>query len=153
MRHFISLRSLWIVAALFVVGCGDGSVPTVEVSGEVKVGGQPMEGVEVHFVHPQHKGFGLTDAQGKYTLRGGAAIGDNKIYFSKIEGFSTDPASGMDAGQAMAAAAAGADPNTGIAPPPKGQLIPLKYASYETTDKTFNVPADGAKDVNFDLAP
>jgi hypothetical protein len=145
------LRRVFVVGAwallTVTLGCGGESVKTVEVSGELKVGGKAMEGVEVHFVHLKAKGFGTTDAQGKFKLQ--AAPGDNKVYFSKIEGAGTAE-SGMDAGMMAAAATGGADPAAGPVAI-KGQLIPDKYTRYETTDKSFNVPDAGSAAANFDL--
>lgn len=84
--------ALWLVA----LGCGGGeSVKTVEVSGELKVAGTAMEGVDVFFLGKKHKGVGKTDAQGKFKLQ--AEPGENKVWFSKIEGAGSAE-SGMDAG-------------------------------------------------------
>lgn len=142
---------LWSVCVLgaFACGCGGGDgVATVEVSGEVKIGGKTLEGVEVHFAHEKFKGFGLTDATGKFKLK--AVPGPNKVYFSKIEGAGTAE-SGMDAGQLAAAAGATFDPSSAAPPQIKGQLVPEKYTRFETTDKQFDVPAGGSTSANFDV--
>lgn len=129
-------------------GCSGGSAtPTAEVEGEVRVAGELAEGVEVHFVHPLHKGFARTDAYGRFRLQGGAAIGENRVYFSKIEGAHPDPASGLDSTQLALAAAVPGSATRAV------QLIPAKYSRYETTDQRVVVPESGATEVKFDLKP
>jgi len=133
-----------VLAMSMVVGCGGPpTVKTAAVSGELKIGGKPAEGVTVMFSHPTQLGSAVTDAQGKFTVQ--AVPGQNKVFFSKIEGAGSTE-SGMDAGMMMAEAGAG----TGAAVL-KGQVIPEKYSRLETTDKTFTVPETGAANANFDL--
>lgn len=149
------LRKLFVLglcgAWLGLAGCGGGgdTVKTVEVTGEVKVGGKTLEGVEVHFIHAKFSGVGKTDATGKYKLQ--AAPGDNKVWFSKVEGAGAAD-TGMDAGQAMAAASGtadpAADPNAIVA---KGEVIPDKYTRFATTDKSAAVKDAGPNNFDFDL--
>jgi hypothetical protein len=139
--------------ALTLAGCGNSAGPrTTSVSGVVKIDGQPMANVEVHFLSDQHAGYGKTDEEGRYHLLSGAAPGSNKVYFSKIVDpmYNEDPEAGMDAGQFEAAASATAAPGA-AAPAVSGQLIPPEYASAETTKLTFLVPEGGTESANFEL--
>ncbi len=56
------------------------------VAGTVTLGGKPLADAEVYFYTDKFTGFGKTNAEGKYILAQGAAIGPNKVYISKIEG-------------------------------------------------------------------
>ena len=63
------------VLLLAVIGCGKKAIEFGEVSGVVRVGGQPHAGLVVRFLPDPAKGndlpinaTGRTDAQGKYTL-------------------------------------------------------------------------------------
>jgi hypothetical protein len=134
-------------------GCGDAvSGPkTVRVAGAVTLDGRPLENAEVHFFSEKHAGFGKTDAEGKFKLITGAVAGENKVYFSKLKegSFGTgDAESGMDAGQAEAAAAAVSGSG---APVLAGQVIPAEYSSAATTPLKFTVPEGGTDSANFDL--
>jgi hypothetical protein len=80
------------VAALLVAAPGCGSSGTVDVSGTVKLNGQPLSGALVTF-RPEGAtgdlgGAGKTDAEGKYTLtavRGGKGVlpGEYRVIVSK----------------------------------------------------------------------
>ncbi len=135
------------------VGCGAGvSGPkTVRVAGAVTLDGKPLENVEVHFLSEKHAGFGKTDAEGKFKLITGAVVGENKVFFSKLkEGSfgSGDAESGMDAGQAEAAAAATTSPGAAAL---AGQVIPAEYSAANLTTLKFTVPEGGTDSANFDL--
>lgn len=152
-RRFVLL--LLIVPALVVAGCGDGASPGrgVPVSGKVTMGGKPLAGANITFMNDTFAGFAHTDADGNYKLVQGALPGMNKVAISKIEGGGQavveDTDAGMDSGQFEAAAmgaAAGAKAPAG----PK-ELVPTEYSSSSQTKLTFDVPAGGAKDVNFDI--
>lgn len=139
------------LSLLMFAGCGGGgdSPKTAKVSGTVTVDGQPMAGVEVHFLHDKFKGYGKTDASGKYSLVGGAIAGENKVYFSKIEGgdIKVDPESGIDETQLqMMAEASG-----GKGPKVAKQLIPAEYADPAQTKVTFMVPDGGSTSADFDI--
>jgi hypothetical protein len=147
----VCLISCGLALILCMSGCDSsgGGPPTVRVAGTVILDGQPLENVDVHFISENHAGYGKTDADGKFKLVTGAVVGENKVYFSKIqEGSfgSGDQESGMDAGQADAAAM-----GNSTATVPKGQVIPPDFASAEKTRLTFNVPEGGTDSANFDL--
>jgi hypothetical protein len=155
----------WFVSTLLLVtycaalpGCGGsklprGAIKKAPISGTVTMGGKALEGAEVYFYTEKFTGFAKTDEEGKYTLAQGAAIGANKVYFSKIPG--------------GAAAAVANDPTLTLDDPtqteianqtqaesgkkgPK-QLIPPEYNAEKTTKLTFDVQEGGATDADFNL--
>lgn len=137
---------LFAVALLPLVGCGgESSVKTVDVSGEVKLDGKPLPGAEVKFVSDKHVGVGTTDASGGFTLKNGAAPGENKITVSKITDPKYNPEEGMDAemlrmeGQAQGLRTA------------KGESLPLRYSVLGQSNLTFDVPADGTEEATLEL--
>jgi hypothetical protein len=142
--------------ASFLVGCGSGgrdTPDTVDVSGKVTINGQAVEGVEVNFINEavDFAGFGKTDAQGNFRLVSGAAPGENKIYFSKIEGggdIVIDPAAGMDEEQLRAMAQGGQD-TRGLDIPK--QVVPPEYSDPTQTKLKFPVPEGGTDKANFNL--
>src|SRR5438105_276136 len=89
-------RRLWwlmLVPALFCVSCGGPSVKLNPVEGTVIYKGQPLEGATVSF-HPQAPdkpnptpSTGVTDAEGKFTLKtgdyDGAPAGDYVVTLIK----------------------------------------------------------------------
>lgn len=159
MRIYQNSAALWVLGVslcLGVIGCGretastKGSTRKAQVSGTVTMGGQPLEGAEVYFVTEKFTGFAKTDAAGKYRLAQGAAIGVNKVYFSKLEGgtatsvTASDPVAALnDPGQVEAATASGASSAK--------QLIPPEYSSQTSSRLTFDVSEAGAKDADFNL--
>jgi hypothetical protein len=139
------------------IGCGKapipkGAVKKAEVSGTITLAGKPIEGAEVYFFTEKFTGFGKTDAQGKFRLAQGAAVGPNKVYISKLEGggaaaTGSDPIMALnDPGQMQAASQSSATPIEG----PK-ELIPNEYSNQQTSKLTFDVPDAGAKEANFNL--
>ncbi len=83
--------SVLALVGMTLVGCGGSGLPTVPVTGQVLVDGQPMEGVSVVF-NPVDAGgraaSGVTDAEGKFTLTtevngDGALPGSYKVAVSK----------------------------------------------------------------------
>lgn len=96
-----SNRLAWVVpaACLFVVfgGCGGGSPTLVDVGGRITDGGKAVSGASINYqpiaksendVYPGPASFGITDSEGRYTLRTfntdlpGAVPGRHKIYIS-----------------------------------------------------------------------
>jgi len=147
MRRGFACAVLIVLACL--AGCGGPSGPkTVQVSGTVKIKGQPVQGVEVQFVSEKFAGFAKTNAEGKYQLAPGAVAGPNKVCFRKFDAgqLKEDPAGGMDAGQfAAMQQAKGADVKA------VKQLIPPEYSDAATTKMEFTVPPEGTKTADFDL--
>ncbi|MDY0166620.1 MAG: hypothetical protein RBS80_08760 [Thermoguttaceae bacterium] len=139
-----------LLLALAAAGCGrrDG-VRTVGVSGTVYLDGKPVEGVEVYFVSPNHTGFGLTASDGTYELVQGAALGENRLRFSKVVNADfNDPEQGMDIGQLEAMAMAhGRGPIVQI----PGQVIPPKYSDPALSKIVFQVPDGGTSGADFRL--
>jgi hypothetical protein len=130
-----------------VTGCGEAgtTVKTVGVSGAVYLDDQPLDGVKVVFMSPNHAGTGQTDAQGKFYLVAGAEPGANKISFSKVNDPTLNPDAGIDQGQ-MEAAALGTNQKVELK-----QMIPAEFTNPDTTPLTFNVPPDGTKSADFRL--
>jgi hypothetical protein len=146
-------KLVFLIALLAVGGCGRSGreIPdTVDVSGTVTLDGKPVEGVEVNFMTDESAAFGKTDREGKFELVQGAAPGQNKVFFSKIEGgdIVLDPESGMDEGQLQAMAQAqGGQSGVKVA----RQIIPQEYSNPDSP-LTFNVPDGGTDKANFKLS-
>lgn len=84
----------WAVLTTFIWGCGASSdLPTlVPVTGQVTMGGKPLEEANVTFV-PEKGGVssGMTDAEGKFELyysggHEGAVPGRHTVRISKMKG-------------------------------------------------------------------
>lgn len=147
MQRVVSI--LGIVALAMCGGCGSsGTGPeTAAVSGTVYLDGVPATDVDVTFMNGSYSILGRTDAEGKYELPSGAAVGENKIYFSKITGpAGMNPVEGLDGGQLMAMRDPGVHPSRA----PK-QLIPDKYSDPTKTEVRFVVPSDGVAGADFEL--
>ena len=145
------------IVLLFVcvtlAGCGGAGydVPdTADVSGTVTLDGDPVEGIEVHFMSDKFTGYGKTDSQGRYQLIQGAVPGENKVFFSKIEGgdVALDPEAGMDEMQLRMSAE-----SQGGAGGPKlaRELIPAEYSDPAKSKLTFPVPEGGTNKADFRL--
>lgn len=85
MLNRMGLGGLSTMVALMLAGCGGDGVSYAEVTGTVKLKGAPLDKIQVEFF-PTSKGqpsVAITDAQGKYVLKGprgnGAAVGLNKV--------------------------------------------------------------------------
>lgn len=81
-----------LLAGLIVASGCSGKPKLVEVEGTVKVNGQPVEGIQVEF-WPTASGprsFGVTDAQGRFTLttddgkEKGASVGMHKVVLRDV---------------------------------------------------------------------
>lgn len=141
------LGSVACFAAMTVtVGCGGETGPTtVPVAGTVTMSGEPIAGAQITFLNDEFAAYAETDAEGRFDLRPGAVVGENKVIISKWEGdmpMSEDD--GMDAGQMDAMAMVGG------ADAPK-QLVPPEYTDANTTPLQFTVPEGGTDGATFDL--
>lgn len=155
MRNSVLLGLLLVLSAS---GCGESVKPSrgVPVSGKITLGGKPLADADVSFMNETFVGFGKTDADGNYRLVQGAAPGKNKVFISKFEGgvapkvagMELNPEAGIDEGQ-LAAAEMGAA-GTKKAAGPK-QLVPADFSNPSTTKLNFDVGADGATGVDFNL--
>lgn len=152
MRFLISqwfAASAVILILITVAGCSDGR-QAVPVSGTITLGGEPLEDIRVYF-QPQaassgttgKKGppeagpgsYGLTDAEGKFTLRfsdtngEGAVVGTHTVLLSDKRAEGAEEA---DAGEIEA---------------PPSRLPP----SLARQPLTFEVKPDGENQANFEL--
>ncbi len=126
--------------AAFIFGCGNSnSLETVEITGTIKVNGQPVEGLQVNFRTPDGpQAIGVTDAEGKYqlTLPGGnkgGQIGTNTVAI-----IGRDPKISPESIAEMKAdAEASGKP---FVDPTKLPIIPAKYN--EKTELSADVSAD-----------
>jgi hypothetical protein len=135
--HFLTV-GLLVSAA----GCGDARV--VPVSGRVTLGDRPVANAAVVFQplsgerNPGPGSHGKTDSQGRFTLqlmtggRTGALVGPHKVSITAYEGDGEAPSSGPD----MVF---------------RKRLIPDEYNV--NSKLTFEVPAGGTAQANFDLPP
>ncbi len=145
---------LYVLAAcvMVTVGCGDStSGRGVPVSGTITLNGEPLTGANITFLNDTFAGFGRTDEQGRFRLVQGARPGVNKVVISKlkdgVQPSTGDAESGMDAGQFEAAAMGGGSTTAAL---PK-DLLPPEFSDPNRTQLTFDVPGDGASDVDFNI--
>lgn len=132
-------------------GCGSGDA--VAVSGIVTLDGQPLPGVQVLFDKPdvppnENKGYtGRTDAAGRYSLRPSTGEGNGLPPGKYRVSLSTavyDPANPPPAPSKDSRSSAFFPES---APPPPERIPP----AYRGGQLTFEVPADGTEEANFDL--
>jgi hypothetical protein len=151
-------RSVCMILLGLMCGCGGESVSgpeTVDVSGTVKLGGQPLAGATVYFMTDGFTSVGTTDDSGAYQLPHGAVPGTNKVYITKMEGgdLVADPEAGMDAEQFRAMQQATQGDGAAQTSPdsmPK-EVIPPEYSDPQKTTLTFQVPEEGTTTADFDL--
>lgn len=144
---------LFFALIITVVGCSNDSGDIAPVSGRVLVDGEPKAGLVVMFQpigstdnpNPGYGSAGLTDADGRFTLAlandpdtEGAVVGKHRVAI-----FTADPAAGQKTGNEEEVGSPDG------APPPPKETIPLKYN--DETGLTFDVPADGTDQANFDI--
>ena len=139
---------LFLLVALFVVGCGTGEkVPEiVPVTGTIMMDGQPLDQVKVTFMPNGEAGnqnarssWGETDENGKFVLvyqlpgseRDGASVGAHKVVLRDLI-----PNRARD--------------EEGGGPLPKRRFL-RKYSSATTTDLEANVKAGDAADFVFEV--
>ncbi|WP_197169492.1 hypothetical protein [Novipirellula galeiformis] len=123
------------------------------MSGTVSLNGKPIEGAEVYFVHEQLVTVGKTDNQGRYELPQGAVAGENKVYFSKIDGghlagSQFEAGDGMDDLQLAEAAKSGVGARQANA---AKQVIPPEYSDASDPKLNFLVPDGGTQSADFKL--
>ena len=153
MRRIVGCISL--VLAICVFGCSGnkGGVKSVDVSGTITLDDQPLEGVEVSFSSGKFGGYGTTNAEGKYRLVSGAAVGENKVSLKKFdtsmaEGIDTS-IEGMDEGQMAAKMEAQSKSKGGSGM--KGSMIPPEFTDPKTTKLKIDVPDGGTSSADFRL--
>jgi hypothetical protein len=132
-------------ALVLLFGCSGQAYKVAPVSGKVTLDGKPLPKAAVHFIpmatkenqSPGKTSFGETDADGRYRLvidpaTPGSVVGKSRVY---ITTFRPDPSvNDRDAGRPMKMAT---------------EVIPEKYNT--KTELTFEVPAAGTDQANFDL--
>lgn len=159
MANHLSAGRVWRLGLLlasmcWVSGCGGSSNPrgTVAVSGTVTVGGQPLPGASVYFMGDDFTGFSLTDSAGRYQLVDGARPGANKVFISKIEapGLTGDAGSEMDLGQLQASQMANPGSPSKKNSGPK-ETLPPEISDPQKTTLSYDVPAQGSREANFQL--
>jgi len=131
------MRLRWIFLGLVIAACGCGGGPRLApVSGQVKLDGKPLPDAQVTFrpdskeVHPGPPSSGMTDAEGRFTLRtadghDGAVVGPHKVRIS------------------LRAKASSANPDA-----PSPEKLPARYSGDDTV-LTFTVPEKGTGEANF----
>ena len=140
MSNCLLHRSIWLAAALSVVGCGarDG-IERVVVSGSVTFDGQPVEKGQIRFIPVENTSGPITVepvADGYYTTDdvGGVPVGVHRV---EIRGF--DPEVYANAPK-------------GPGSPAIPQLLPKKY-NHESALKATLDSSKSEETLNFDLAP
>ena len=139
-----------LCASLLLVslsGCTNEPYQVAPVSGIVTLDGQPVAQVAVMFqpvavdgnVNPGPGSYGITDAEGRYSLRlvgkesAGGVVGKNKVRFDPYSDEVADPSDDRP-----------------FRPKKAMPKIPSKYNRVEALFE-FDVPAKGSTAANFDL--
>lgn len=131
--------------AALPAGCGkhsdNGLLP---VSGQVRLDGQPLAGASVTFRSDSAQIPGLTDDDGRYELKPGAAPGEYRVVIGKLEGspqqmLTIDPGA---LGKVQPAA-------TPVRPP--RQIVPARYSHPAQSELRFTVESPGTKQADFEL--
>ena len=150
---FLSRRVLLLLSIMpCCAGCGPGG-GRVEVEGVITLDGQPMPDVYVTFDQPElspneNLGYvGRSDAEGRYSLRpmigegSGVPPGKFRVSLTTAVIDATKPAP------------APSPQRTAATPfPPEPQPPPEKIPpAYRGGKLTFEVPAEGTEEANFDL--
>lgn len=149
---------------LLAVGCSGGTDPnrrpTAEASGVVTYQGKPVEGATVSFIASAGEpisAFGLTNAEGKFTLRtyeedDGAVIGEHQVTVNKTDGATPKiepPSTGNNDPLNLETYN---PPPFGYTPPPVVKyLVPEKYSLAETSGLKATVTEDGPNEFTFNL--
>jgi hypothetical protein len=158
---------LLVAGFLGMIGCGASLKP---VEGVVTLDGKAVEGATVVFIAEDGSGnttSGLTDANGKFTLRAGTQkgvlAGNYKVLITKTRAVGAGGSAGMKPGseeyldlmkkkgnfrKSGGGPMAGAPPDTGGG---TGSELPEKYATAEKTPLTCKVPPDTTP-VKFELS-
>lgn len=149
--HIVTLAC---TATALLLGCGaKNDRGTVAVSGTISLNGEPLRDAEVFFMTDQFTGSGKTDESGRYRLTQGAMPGENRILVSKIVGkgdMDFNPDEAMDVEQLKAVGAGDGLPENSL-PGGLQETVPAKFSDPKQSTLTFNVPEDGASDVDFQL--
>lgn len=126
---------LWVLGCFSLLGCGVSHPDTVAVTGEVFHNGQRVDGANVVFTSEGPLATGITDAQGKFTLRtfsdgDGAIAGTHRVTITKNV----------------------SDPSTPENPyPVPKNMLPVNYAQADTSGLTADVGTDKENVFRFDL--
>lgn len=151
MERQLLLCTFAVTTMIMITGCGnsESGPETAAVSGTVYLDGAPASGVEVNFINGEYTAFGRTDAEGRYEVVAGAAVGENKVYFTKYTGVKVemDAANGMDEGQLLAMQNSGVRASRA----PK-QVIPAEYSDPTNTKVLYVVPDGGAEEADFKIS-
>ena len=162
MSNFTNLTIVLLgVTILSLAGCGDSSI--APVSGKVTVAGEPVEGIRLVFSpkliddekNPGPWSSGLTNSAGEYTLEtryknSGAVVGKHTVAFvyddvDNIFLYKERRREAKGDGDQAAFAAAQKDIDDYLA---RQKARPKSAGDYT---ETFEVPAGGTTEANFDL--
>lgn len=131
----VGYLGLWVIGCFALTGCGDSHPDTVDVTGEVFHNGQPVDGANVVFTSDGPIATGITDAQGKFTLRtfrdgDGAIAGMHRVTITKNISAPSTPE----------------DPY-----PTVKNMLPAQYARPDSSGLTADVSAEKENVFRFDL--
>lgn len=120
---------------LLLTGCGDSHPNTIDVTGKVFHNGQPVDGANVVFTSDGPLATGVTDAQGKFTLRtfsdgDGAIAGAHRVTITKNVSETSTPDNPY---------------------PTVKNMLPARYAQPDSSGLTADVGADKENMFRFDL--
>ena len=133
--HIECLR-IWLLGCLvFLPGCGPSQPDTFETIGEVYYNGQPVEGATVVFSSDGPPAKGVTDAQGRFSLRtfsdgDGTIAGQHSVTITKN----------------VSEASTAEDPYPAVK-----NMLPDRYARPDSSQLTAEVRAEHKNMFRFDL--
>lgn len=144
-----ALASVWWM--IFAAGCGGGgdSVERYEVQGVVYFQEKPIKNASVSFISDRYTAVGMTDEEGKFTLRSGAHVGAPAGQY-KVAIIATDEEAVVTANMSEEEKKkAMFERMFGDYKPPK-PTVPRRYAKAETSGLTATV-TDDPKDNHFEF--
>jgi len=138
------ITALFACAGLLLIsGCFGGNSDLGNVTGTIKVNGEPISNAAVTFMPVEGRAsIGLTDAEGRYKMvytvgQDGARIGKHKVFITTE--VVKEPAYGHQSGAA--------DP---VRQKGRKELLPKNYSERNYTELTANVES-GDNTIDFDL--
>ena len=157
-----------VFSLLMLAGCGGSDRPALApASGIVKLDGVPVAGATVTYIPVEsgRPGTGLTDAEGRYTIKTfedaeGGIVGKHKVAVMKVSGPGADLLDGEGPAGPSGDESEEDDGSDGLsqldapgAPeaPETVYDVPKKYINHNESGLLITVPSGGSDTLNLDL--